>query len=326
MELGVHLPLIDFGDGSADATLLHEYTERAADLGFRTAAANDHLVFSRPWTDGLAALAAVASASGSMRLATTVGLPVVRGPVAFAKSIAAIDRLSGGRVVAGVGPGSSRRDYQLVGIDFAERWARFDEALVALRALWRGDTTFAGRFYSTHDVELLPPPEQTDGPPLWIGSWGSGAGLRRVARFGDGWLASAYNTTPEAFAERRAVLDGLLIAERKDPAAFPAVLATMFCYLSDDEDEAEQTFRERVAPMLDRPADELRARLLFGNAERIVHELIAWRDAGVHEVLLWPVRDEVRQLERFREQVWPHIAHDRTASRSPLTRGPSGMT
>src|SRR6266487_4019939 len=49
---------------------------------------------------------------------------------------------------------------------------------------------------------------QPGGPPIWIGSWGSDAGLRRVARLGDGWLASAYNTTPELFTEARARLEG----------------------------------------------------------------------------------------------------------------------
>jgi len=76
-----------------------------------TLAVNDHLLFATPWLDGPTALAVVASRTQSMRLATTVALPVVRGPVPLAKQLAAIDVLSGGRVVAGVGPGSSAADY-----------------------------------------------------------------------------------------------------------------------------------------------------------------------------------------------------------------------
>ena len=56
--------------------------------------------------------------SGDMTLATTVALAVVRGPVALAKTLGAIDRLSGGRLVVAVGPGSSAQDYEAVGIDF----------------------------------------------------------------------------------------------------------------------------------------------------------------------------------------------------------------
>ena len=80
----------------------------------------------------------------------TVALPIIRGPVPLAKTLAAIDRLSGGRLVVAVGPGSSERDYAAVGIDFAERWQRLDEAIPALRALWqRPEQPFVGRFYST---------------------------------------------------------------------------------------------------------------------------------------------------------------------------------
>src|SRR3712207_2112804 len=126
-----------------------------------------------------------------MALATTVALPVVRGPVALAKSLAALDLLSGGRLIVGVGPGSSARDYAAVSIPFEERWKRLDESVQALRALWRGEgPPFKGEFYSTEGIVLEPHPAQRPGPPSWSGSWGSEAGLRRSARRGGGWLAS----------------------------------------------------------------------------------------------------------------------------------------
>ena len=92
-----------------------------------------------------------------MTLATTVVLATVRGPVPVAKTLGAIDRLSGGRLVVAVGPGSSAQDYAAVGLDFSERWQRFDEAIGALRALWQPDgPPFVGRFYSTEGVSLEP--------------------------------------------------------------------------------------------------------------------------------------------------------------------------
>ena len=110
---------------------------------------------------------------------TSVSLPVVRGPIALAKSLAAIDRLSGGRLDAGLGPGSSQADYALAGVPFDERWVRFDEAVSAMRASWDVDgEPFVGHFYDTTGVAMAPPPEQPKGPPIWIGSWGSDAGLR----------------------------------------------------------------------------------------------------------------------------------------------------
>jgi alkanesulfonate monooxygenase SsuD/methylene tetrahydromethanopterin reductase-like flavin-dependent oxidoreductase (luciferase family) len=126
-----------------------------------------------------------------MLLATTVSLPIVRGPAALAKAAAAIDILSGGRLLLGVGPGSAARDYQVVGHPFEERWSRLDESVRVLRSQLKGSAPpFEGRFYNTAE-ELEPRPNRPNGPPIWIGSWGSEAGLRRVARLGDGWLASA---------------------------------------------------------------------------------------------------------------------------------------
>ena len=200
MDYGVHLPLIAFDERPWSLRRLLDYTAAAERLGFAALAANDHLLFPRPWLDAPAALSSVLAATGQMDLMTTVALPVVRGPVPLAKSLAAIDILSAGRLIAGLGPGSSARDYAVAGIPFEERWKRLDEAVQALRALWLGEgTPFKGEFYSTEGVTLEPRPAQRSGPPIWIGSWGSEAGLRRVARLGDGWLASAYNTTPEAF-------------------------------------------------------------------------------------------------------------------------------
>src|SRR5204862_1570480 len=101
--------------------------------------ANDHFLFQPPGLDGPTALAAVIDRSGAMGLATTVALVALRGPVPLAKALAALDLLSDGRVIAGVGPGSSERDYEAVGVPYEERWKRFDEAAATLRALLRGD-------------------------------------------------------------------------------------------------------------------------------------------------------------------------------------------
>jgi alkanesulfonate monooxygenase SsuD/methylene tetrahydromethanopterin reductase-like flavin-dependent oxidoreductase (luciferase family) len=108
--------------------------------------ANDHLVFPVPWLDGPTALAAVIEASGQMTPATTVALLAVRGPVPAAKALAAIDRLSDGRLLVAAGPGSSPGDYHSVGVEFGQRWARLDEAVHTLRALWGKDPEpFTGR-------------------------------------------------------------------------------------------------------------------------------------------------------------------------------------
>jgi len=192
MELGVHLPLIEFADEGQSLGRLAAVADAARECGFTALAANDHFLFAKPWLDGPTALAGVVERTGSMDLMTTVSLVALRGPVQLAKTLQALDVLSQGRMIAGVGPGSSARDYDAVGVPFDERWARFDEATAVLRSLLRGEPPPAAlRFHAQPDGPLAPASPRSGGVPVWIGSWGSPAGLRRVARLGDGWLASA---------------------------------------------------------------------------------------------------------------------------------------
>jgi probable F420-dependent oxidoreductase len=307
MDIGVHLPQISFDGEPISLERLTSVARAAERLGFSTLSANDHIVWGRPWLDGPAALAAVVPVTSSIRLMTSVALPVLRGPFALAKSLGAIDLLSGGRLDAGLGPGSSEADLTLVGIPFAERWARFDDAVRAVRALWdAAGPSFVGRFYDTSGVTLAPPPAQPKGPPIWIGSWGSAAGLRRVARLADGWLASGYNTTPEAFAAARRALDDSLADAGRDPATFPSALATTWLYLTDDEREAG-ALREQLAQLLRRPVEEVASRLPIGSTAACVDLLGRYQSADLGRVLLWPLRDELAQLERIAAAVMPQL-------------------
>lgn len=315
MDFGAHLPLMDFGGLPYSFQHLTDYTATAARLGFSALSVNDHMVFSVPWLDGLSALAAMVGHSAPMTLATTVALPVIRGPVPLAKALAAIDRLSDGRLIVGVGPGSSKGDYDCVGLDFAQRWERLDESIRALRALWRSDETpFVGRFYSTQGVTLDPHPTRLEGPPIWVGSWGSPAGLRRTARLADGWLASAYNITPAKFAEAWDHLRELLPGYGKDPGSFPNALATMWFYITDDAAEAEHVMRRRIVATIHRPEEVLRDRVPVGPAELFAEKLSAFARAGVQRVFVWPVADEARQLELFWNTVRPGVIAEQKGS------------
>jgi alkanesulfonate monooxygenase SsuD/methylene tetrahydromethanopterin reductase-like flavin-dependent oxidoreductase (luciferase family) len=274
LELAVHLPLMDFGGEGLSRARLTRAVDAAREHGFAAVSANDHFLFQRPWLDGPTALASVIEPSGAMELATTVALVALRGPVPLAKTLAALDLLSDGRLIAGVGPGSSARDYDAVGIPFEERWARFDAAVASLRALLRGEPPAA---------PLLPRREI----PVWIGSWGSKAGLRRVARLGDGWFASAYNTTPDVFRAARKSL----------PPRFPNALVTMWTWITEDAREADRVLRDVLAPLLRRDADVLRDQLCIGPAARCAELLSRYADAGCERVYLWPLGDEPRQIE-----------------------------
>src|SRR5438094_8199003 len=107
MEFGVHLPLIAFREHTFSLTTLQRSAETAEQLGFTALCANDHFIGSRPWLDSLTALASVLAYAHQITLMTTTVLPVVRGPIPVAKALAALDVLSGGRLVAGGRSGSS---------------------------------------------------------------------------------------------------------------------------------------------------------------------------------------------------------------------------
>jgi alkanesulfonate monooxygenase SsuD/methylene tetrahydromethanopterin reductase-like flavin-dependent oxidoreductase (luciferase family) len=336
MQYGAHLPLIDFDGHGFAPGLLTSFARNARDLGFDALAANDHLVFQRPWLDGLIALASVAEASGDLRLATTAALPVVRGAAALAKAAAALDIVSGGRLTLGVGPGSSARDYELAGVPFEERWPRFDAAVRELRSYLSPAEPPPSPLSTPESLlpaaqspsefltpaaqspsELLPPAAQSPSEllppaplsfaepllpaprslPIWVASWGSAAGLRRVARLGDGWLASGYNATPAQVAAGRETLVSL---GRPD---LPCALATLWTFITEDG----STALARLADMLNRPIDQLVGKVLIGPAPACAATLRAYADAGVGHVFIWPLAEPERQLELFMQDVVPAV-------------------
>ena len=308
LELAVHLPLMEFGDEGQSLARLTRAVDAARECGFAAVSANDHFLFQAPWLDGPTALAAVIERSGAMELATTVALVALRGPVPLAKALAALDVLSDGRVIAGVGPGSSQRDFDAVGVPYEERWQRFDEAVAILRSLLRGEPPPQTRqHYPLPDSQLAPAARRPGGIPLWIGSWGSKAGLRRVARLGDGWLASAYNTTPEGFGAAKQSLSEQLHAHGKDPDRFPNALATMWTWITEDAHDADRVLREVLAPLLRRDPDALRDQLCIGPAEKCAELLSRYAQAGCERVHLWPLGDEPRQIELAATAVLPAV-------------------
>ena len=126
---------------------------------------------------------------------------------------------------------------------------------------------------------------------MWIGSWGSAAGLRRVARLADGWLASAYNTTPDGFAAARAKL----------PEGFPSALATMWTWITESRAEADRMLGG-LAARLRREPEELRGQVCVGSADHCAELLSRYRDAGCQRVYFWPLGDEPRQIELIAER------------------------
>jgi probable F420-dependent oxidoreductase len=143
-----------------------------------------------PIPDPLELLAFLAARTQRITLATGVMVGPHHHPLVLAKRLATLDRLSAGRVIAGVGVGWMREELEATGVDFGSRGRRLDESMAAMRALWAagGDSdgaSFHGEFFSFEGVRSEPRPTRSSGVPLHVGGH-SEAAARRCGRFGDG--------------------------------------------------------------------------------------------------------------------------------------------
>jgi len=299
-----------FSDYGSTNDRIISLAQHAEALGYDSLSVNDHIVFHTSWLDALTTLSAVASSTTRILIGTSILNIVVRNPVVCAKALAAIDILSSGRLFAGVGPGSHRGDYDACGMDFSERWPRFSEALQILVMLLSSNKTsksidYKGKYYTLRDIILLPKPVQKPHPPIYVGSWGSEIGLKRLAKYSNGWMASAYNITPTKFKEKW----NFLLAYRKslgkdkEEELFDNSVMSMFGYIDDDKDRVHKVVREILAPALRRPAEDLEQMLLFGSLDKCLRKIRNFVDAGVNRIHFWPVLNYEDQIRIFKNGI-----------------------
>ena len=298
---------MEFGDEGQSLARLTRAVDAAREFGLAAVSANDHFLFRTPWLDGPTALAAVIERSGAMELATTVALVALRGPVPLAKTLAALDLLSDGRVIAGVGPGSSQRDYDAVGVPYEERWPRFDEAAAILRSLLRGD----------------PPPQTRHHYPLPDRAGAGSAPARR-----DPALDRKLGLTGRSSARRAARRWVACLRVQHDPrglqrgeavavrtASRPWQGARSIPQRARDDVDLDHRRRPRRRPRTARgsgPAAQARsrrpARSGMHRTSREVRELLSrYAQAGCERVYLWPLRDEPHQIELAATAVLPAV-------------------
>jgi probable F420-dependent oxidoreductase len=187
----------------ADPGVAARLARRAEELGFESLWTGEHVVLPEPReapspaapefpmlhpSTGLAYLAGV---TGKIRLGTGIVLIAQRNPVVLAKEMASLDVVSRGRLELGIGAGYLHQEFRALGIPFAERGARTDEAIDVLRALWnQPHPRFRGRFTSFENIQAQPRPVQAGGPPIVIGGT-SEAVLERTVLKAQGWYGFA---------------------------------------------------------------------------------------------------------------------------------------
>ena len=299
-----------FSDYGSTNDRIISLAQHAEALGYDSLSVNDHIVFHTSWLDALTTLSAVASSTTRILIGTSILNIVVRNPVVCAKALAAIDILSSGRLFAGVGPGSHRGDYDACGMDFSERWPRFSEALQIFVMLLSSNNTsksidYKGKYYTLRDIILLPKPVQKPHPSIYVGSWGSEVGLKRLAKYSNGWMASAYNITPTKFKEKWKFLLAYRksLGKDKEEELFDNSVMSMFGYIDDDKDRVRKVVREILAPALRRPAEDLEQMLLFGSLDKCLRKIRNFVDAGVNRIHFWPVLDYEDQIRIFKNGI-----------------------
>jgi alkanesulfonate monooxygenase SsuD/methylene tetrahydromethanopterin reductase-like flavin-dependent oxidoreductase (luciferase family) len=136
-----------------------------------------------------------------------------------------------------------------------------------------------------------------------IASLGSDQGLRRVAKYGDGWMASAYNITPTKFREKWSLLMSYIREMNKDVESFENSVMTMFGYIDDNRDKVHKLIKDVLAPSLGRAADELENLLLFGSSDECLRKISLLYESGVKRIHFWPINDYLRQIEIFFKEI-----------------------
>ncbi|MGQ0826611.1 MAG: TIGR03619 family F420-dependent LLM class oxidoreductase [Actinomycetota bacterium] len=182
-----------------------------------------------PWLEPLTVLAAVASATARVRLATGILIAPLRPAVLLAKQAATLDVLSGGRLDLGVGAGWQREEYLAEGLDFDRRGELLTDTIAACRALWRDTPArFDSPSLSFRDVYCEPKPLQPGGVPLWIAGTLHARNVERIVRSGDGWIP-IMGESVEGVALGAAQLRDAWKAAGRDPAGLhvraPLILA-----------------------------------------------------------------------------------------------------
>ena len=260
---------------------------RAEERGFDSVWVNHHVLHAgyildrlgdKPYYDALTVLTYASALTSRVRLGTSVLVLPYLNPIVLAKTLATLDVLSGGRVIAGVGVGGLRHGSDALGKDFERRGAYTNESIAIMKELWTAaDPAFDGEFFRFSGVKFSPKPVQKPHPPVWIGGQ-SNAALRRVARLGDGWHPTAI--TPGQLGER---LDYLRARLQESGRTMADVTVSVRAEL-----DVLAAGSERRGPMQ-------------GASDHLLTSVESYAAVGVNEMILAVSTDDSSRIDRVME-------------------------
>lgn len=294
----------------------------AEELGFDGLFRSDHFTNARPPDkDSLEMIVSLTYAAGNsqrIHFGPLVAPLSFRDPTLLARQAAALDDLSGGRMILGLGSGWQEREHSLFGHnlgDIPTRMARFEEGLEVITRLLRSDepVTFEGRFFHLRGATLLPRPQRPGGPPILIGGNGPRRTLPLVARYATIW--NAIMLSPEAFRDTSATLDHLLLeAGRKPEDVTRTVMLGSSFGRNEQALDHKLGWRHDNPELAGKPLDEVvqivhaTRHVLVGMPDQIIAQLRAYIAAGVQEIMVqWLDLDDIDGLHAFATSVLPRV-------------------
>ena len=221
---------------------------------------------------------------------------------------AAVDDLSGGRMILGLGAGWQECEHEHYGFDLLappERFARFEEGLQVITRLLGSPepVTFSGHYYHLKEASLLPKPDRPGGPPILVGGNGPKYTLPLVVKFASEW--NAVFKTPDEFASLSSQLDEMLEQAGRHPSEVRRSLMTNCIYASSRFALSEKLKARKNL----KTAFELRqSGIIVGSGSELVEQIGELDRAGVQRVMLqWLDLDDMDGLEGIASEVLPHF-------------------
>ena len=291
------------------------------ELGFAGLFRSDHFTNAGPpdkdSLEMIVSLAYVADHTKHIHFGPLVSPISFRNPTILARQAAALDDLSNGRMILGLGAGWQDREHRLFGHnlgDIPTRMARFEEGLEVITRLFNSDkpVTYEGKFFQLREALLLPRPQRPRGPEIMIGGNGPKRTLPLVVRFADIWNGNFLS--PATFEERSTTLDQLLRAAGRNPSE---VKRTVMLGLTFGRDMTELDRRlswrrdnpQYAGKSLDKVIEELSMNgTIIGTPDIILEQISAYSKVGADELVLqWFDLDDIDGLRDFATSVLPRI-------------------
>lgn len=281
----------------------------AEDYGFQCVFRSDHYTIGPPDQDSLetfVSLTYAASHTSRIEFGSLVAPTTFRQPALTTRMAAAIDDLSGGRMVLGIGMGWHEREHTQFGIPFYDQTTRiemFEDALEVTTKLLKSDApvTYTGKHFSLDRAILLPRPQRPGGPRLLIGGNGPKKTPALVAQYADEWNAVAL--PPSVMKKRNAYIDELLTENGRKPGDVKRSLMTGITYGKTDAEVQAKLVKEPQRPQTDDDPNHF-----VGTGSRIVDQIGKFVDAGVERFMLqWSDFDDLAGIESLAKEVLPHF-------------------